>query len=302
MSNDAVQITFDWDNSVWFFDVDDTLINTADLIKPAAEGMLPLLTHSLGPEKATALKQRFIEIFDLLLIGHRMKTGETWSSSQLETAHQQLVENIKSHQEVLLSEGIFKKWSRQVWLKQAAVDLGIELDPELNLLAVQAYWDELARQTQLLTGVPELFTELKHRGYPVFLVTGSDAHLHFNDNLQFIYDPVRSEHIKQQRVLPLRELGLDFHDLVIGDPIDKPHRGFFEKAVEVAKDHLHPNLDPQHFVIVGDSYGSDLHVPRTELDFGLVVEIVPGQQNLTMIDSQHLATGNLATLINLLPR
>jgi len=296
--NPNTKPSLSWSESIWFFDVDDTLINTAELTEVSSQSMVPVLEKSIGKEKAGQLREHFLQIFATMLAGHRLHHPAEWEKQpELKKEYNALVQKMESYQQHIQEEfGGIKKWSREIFVQLAADQIGIDLAPTVIDLAADAYWTTLAEKATLLEGVLELFQEILAHDRPVFLVTGSDAHLQRNDDGQFRYSPKYSEEFKLKRIHPLREKGVHFHGVSIGDPVDKPHREFFEKALKMAARELGKTIDPKNVIMVGDSFASDLQVPKEELGFGLVVLFEKGRTKIETIDERQVITGNLAGL------
>jgi len=129
-----------------------------------------------------------------------------------------------------------------------------------------------------IEGVLNLFKKIKSHNRPIYFVTGSDARLKMNSQELFDYDPKYSEQFKAKRINALKNKGLFFNALSIGDPEDKPHLDFFEKAVTIAEKDLGHKLDYKNSIMFGDSYVADLQIPREKMNFGLVVLFKKGQE------------------------
>ncbi len=287
-----------WSESIWFFDVDDTLINTAELTEVSSLSMVPILEKSVGKEKAQQLREHFLQIFATMLAGHRLHDPAEWEKQpKLKKEYNAFVEKMESYQTHIQQEfGGIKRWSREIFIQLAADKVGVQLTPSVIDAAADAYWTTLAEKAVVLEGVLELFQEILTHDRPVFLVTGSDAHLQRKDDDQFTYVPTYSEEFKLKRIHPLKEKGLHFHGVSIGDPVDKPHRDFFEKALKMAAEKLDKTIDPKNVIMIGDSFQSDLQVPKEELGFGLVVLFEKGRVEMQIIDERYVVTGNLSEI------
>lgn len=291
-----------WSRSIWFFDVDDTLINTADLTEVASHGIVSVIAKEVGEETAEKIRKTFVDIFHLLLQGHRIKKEEDWLLiPEIKKFHDILVKNIDAHQtEVILQQGKPKRWSREIFIKLAADEHNVTLSSPTISLAADGYWSKLTEEAVIYDGVLPLFEEIKKHDRPIFLVTGSDAHLQMNEQGQFSYDPSMSEEYKLRRIYPLREKGIHFHAVKIGDPVDKPHHDFFFQAIQIAETHLGQSIDTKNAIMIDDS-AANLVSPKDELGFGLVVLVEKNKKDtLEVIDDRHVTTGNLSLLAQFL--
>lgn len=120
---------------------------------------------------------------------------------------------------------------------------------------------------------------------------------------QFVYEPIYSEKLKRERIELLREKGLNFRFVVIGDPLDKPSVEFFQKAIDSAQQDLKlERFDYSKAVVVGDSIKGDIETPKDKLHFGLSVQFIKGQEKLVEYDNNYISTGNLSSLIEWLEK
>lgn len=263
-----------WENSVWFFDLDDTLIDTAGANEKAAEGIRQYFARQIGDDVAQRIKERYIALFSLLLAGYRVKTEDGWGAIEGgKAAYGNLLAKINELQPSVIQEhGHAKKWSREILVKIAADECGAILSPEQVEAAGKAYWDALAEQVTVLPGASELLTAIAAHGRPAYIITSSDGRLQMQEDGSFVYDPKHSEACKSSRVEKMRNKGLQFNDFRIGDPEDKPHIDFFQKIITVAEEQ-NGKLDPSNCLMFGDSYGGDLETPQKKLGFGLVVHV-----------------------------
>lgn len=283
-----------WKDSIWFFDLDDTLIDTAGAGLIASDGIYDFLSAEIGTESAQKIRDRFIQLFDLLLLGYRVKSEEGWHELKGgKGAYEYLLERIKAVQPSVIDKyGHEKKWSREILIKLAADDNGLALSPEQVLGATNAYWSDLAEKVELLNGTTTLMDEIKKHNRPTYIITSSDGRLQMQDDGKFIYEPTYSEKLKSQRVEKMKAKGLDYTAYRIGDPEDKPHLDFFEKIINVAKDDL-GEIDYNNCLMFGDSYSGDLETPRKKLGFGLVVYIDHEHESVEEVDEDYVIAGNL---------
>lgn len=281
---------FSWDHSVWFFDVDDTLIDTAGMTIPAADAVQEIFQNHVSAAQAGQLKNRFVEIFVTLMKGHQ-------GNIELQKEHDNLLSRINKAQPTVLEKyGYIKKWSREIFIRLAAEDLRIAATPGLIHEAADAYWISLSKSTQLLSGVTDLLNKVEEHNRPLYLITSSDARLKMKDDGTFTYSPEYSEGLKRERIELLREKGVLYNGLSIGDPEDKPHLDFFEKGIRIAEQDLHYTIDPQNAVMVGDSYAGDLQTPKEKMGFGLVILVDQNAKESTWVDNNQIVTNNLRSI------
>lgn len=290
-----VRPSIPWASSIWFFDVDDCLIDTAAVSIKASVGIKEsLIRQGLSEERAKQVQLNFNEIFNLMLAGYRAQ-GDNWSQKgRAKQVFDKLLCSIKACQKGIEEKyGNIKKWSREVFIWLAAKKAGLSLLPEIVHRASDAYWLIIGEKAEVFPGVLTLIREIKKRHRPVFLVTSSDARLKLKQEGQFEYVPERSERLKRRRVELLREKGIEFDGLSIGDPEDKPGLDFFQKSIKIAEDNLGCSIDLANAIMVGDSFPADLQTPKEKMGFGLVVLFQKDKNTTTIEDGRYITTGNL---------
>ncbi len=146
----------------------------------------------------------------------------------------------------------------------------------------------------------DLIKKIKEHGRPLYLVTSSDARLKIKPNGQFEYTPQYSADFKRERIQLLREKGIDFNIVSIGDPEDKPHLDFFEKGIKAAEADLGTSIDLSQAIIMGDSFGADLQTPKEKMGFRLAVLFQHGKESTDVVDDHQIVTGNLASTLDFL--
>lgn len=280
-----------WQNSIWFSDVDDTIMTTAKSTIPASEGIRDVITARFGERIGKATQEEFLHIFKTMLHAHR--------GNEASEEYESLVQEIEHYQRNLPSEyGLPKKWSREIFVAIAARRLGLTFSSELISEAVDSYWMQLTQKASIISGVLELITKVKKQKRPFYLVTGSDVRLKQKEDGQFLYNPVYSENFKRERVAILRERGISFNLVSIGDPEDKPHKDFFEKAVRMAEEDMGKKIDLSNAIIIGDSFAADLQTPKEQMGFGLAVLYQDGKKEAEVIDEHQIITGNLEEIVS----
>ncbi len=277
-----------WEKSIWFFDIDDTLIDTAGTTKIAADGVAKVFEARFGRQKAQEIKANFIAIFNLMLVGHQTTNPEEVGDYKKLLSRIESLQPDKSYTP--------KKWSREIFIKLAAEEAGVDVSPELVHEATDAYWLELSQRTELFEGARDLIFEIKRHDRPIYLITGSDARLKMQTDGTFIYDPAYSESLKRERIELLREKGIDFNLVSTGDPEDKPHVDFFQKAISLAVADSGQPIDFKNTIMVGDSYEGDLKVPIEHFGFGLGVLFNKNKNTTEVIDSHQISTGDISEI------
>lgn len=278
-----------WEDSIWFSDIDDTLITTAESSLRASDGIREVFSSRFGSNVGEQIKEEFMRIFNKMLDVHRGK--------EITEEYTSLVEQIDGYQKDLpLEYGKPKKWSREIFIAIAAKRLGLTVSGELISEATDAYWLQLTQVADIVPGVLELIGEIKKHKRPLYLVTGSDARIKQREDGQFLYDPKYSESFKRERVALLRQRGIDFNLVSIGDPEDKPHKDFFDKAVNMAEKDLGEKIDLSHAIMIGDSFAADLQTPKEQMGFGLVALFQPDSKDTKVVDEHQINTGNIFSL------
>ncbi len=287
-----------WDNSVWFFDLDDTLIRTAEAHGAGVEGMAAYVASLTDAAAGRAFSGGIADLFRLLFAGYKVREPSGWAAVPGgQEAFDALVGRIESAQpEVIRAHGHAKKWSREIWAKLVADDLGIAVTPETVGAAANAYWDALTAANDMVDGARALLGAIRAHGRPVFILTSSDGRLTMNADGTFSYHPEHSLALKARRVEHMRQKGLSYDALSIGDPEDKPGMAFFQKGIAAAEAFLGKPIDPSACIMVGDSYGGDLKTPREQMGFGLAVWFNNGHGETKREDDTYLSTGDLAGL------
>ena len=285
-----------WKDSIWFFDIDDTLIDTAGLSALATEGIFNTLKNKLGADQSQKIKNEVDGIFNLMLQTYRIKNESEWNNvAGGKAAFDLLIQNIEGCQkEIKEKYGSIKKWSREVFIKIACDRLSIGCSPDLIKEAADAYWLSLTEKSFIFEHALKLIDSIKRHSRPVYLITSSDGRLKLKDNGQFEYDPAYSESLKRQRIELLKQKGLDFRSVSIGDPEDKPHKDFFMKGIKQAEGDLGTNINYGKLIMVGDSYSGDLQTPRETMGIGLAVLFKKGSNETRLVDDNLVETGNLA--------
>ncbi len=291
-----------WPESVWFFDIDDTLSDTSDVSSSATEGIRKVFSVHFDEQVGLMMKNQVNEYYDLMLQGCRVKKENDWLKIKGgREAFESLFKEVSSRQESIKKiYGVPKKWSRELFVKLAADKFNIRVTPELINEAVDAYWIELSKITQSFADAVELIKTIKSHKRPICLMTSSDARLKMQPDGQFIYNPEYSEALKRERIELLRDKGIDFDLLSIGDPEDKPHKDFFEKGVNKLSGELGFAIDISKAIIVGDQYSMDLQTPKEQLGFGLAILVNRKTPHLEIIDEHQVNTDNLSLIADFL--
>src|SRR5882762_9753586 len=116
-----------WDESVWFSDIDDTLIDTATASVPGSEGIRRALASHCGPEKAAEIQDTFNAFFQLMMSGYRVRRNEDWAAVEGgRQAFDSLLAAVSAAQKQVMADyGHIKKWSREIFIKLAADQAGV---------------------------------------------------------------------------------------------------------------------------------------------------------------------------------
>ncbi len=287
-------------NKIFVFDYNHTLVNTALAHGKAMKEMAKVM------QKLGFKKQQIKDIIkgvhystSLMIAGFLITNDREWDYVPGgKEAYKELLQDIEYYQRGVLQKwGFIKKWSREVFLQKAAKDIGVKLTNNIIRQIVDAYWEAISCVKPFVEA-KILFRELRKQGISVFILTSSDGRLKLV-NRQFIYDPVFSEKTKRKRLQRLREDGLRFKDLIIGDPEDKPTKAFFEKGVAHIRKSLKVKVNFNDLVMIGNSYQDDLDVPLRELSFGAGI-LVEEHKKPKKIDHNLFIVGNLREVVDLL--
>lgn len=278
----------------WFFDIDDTIIDTAGVNGLAAEGIGEVVRDKFSQEVSSKFVEEFVAIFDLMLLGYRIKNIEEWVGREDEKKRfEELIGEIEVLQKPVEDKwGAIKKWSREVFIKLAAQKCGLVVTPEFIQEAADAYWLTLTEKTVIFPGAKTLIDALQKQDRGVYLITSSDGRLIMRDDGLFEYDPKVSEVLKRQRIELLRERGIHYDVLSIGDPEDKPHLDFFQKGLKAVEEHTGSQVDCNQSVMIGDSFAGDLQTPLEKLGFACVVLFEKSREK-TDEEGRIIKTGDL---------
>ncbi len=288
-----------WQDSIWFFDIDDTLIDTAGDSRSATRGIEDVFTLHCGTDKAKRVANEVNAIFELLLVGYRVKNDDWSPVLGGKTAFDQLLIQIKTVQTAVIEKfGKAKLWSREVFIKLACDRVGVPVTPDIVHEAADAFWIKLTQEVHVLPGVVELFQTIVKHSRPIYLVTSSDARLKMDESGQFHYDSKYSEGLKRQRIELLREKGIVFNALSIGDPQDKPDVAFFQKGVETAQAEYGQSFNLKNAIMIGDSFAGDLQTPKEKMGFGLVVLFQKDRSTTVQEDEREIVTGDLSEVLS----
>src|SRR3989338_9945756 len=149
-----------WKDSIWFFDIDDTLIDTAGTTQKASEGIRNVFIKYYDDETARKVVKSFNEIFNLMLAGYRVKNNDWSAVDGGEERFGQLLSDVEKLQPLIIQNfGHAKKWSREVFIKLACDDVGLHCEPEIIHTAADEYWKSLTDMTIIFDGALQLFDE-----------------------------------------------------------------------------------------------------------------------------------------------
>lgn len=254
---------------IFLFDVNHTLINTALYHTQVLNDVERYLAKHIDENAAKYIIKRFNEIFLLMVAGFLFRTEKEWEEIPGgRKSYEDLVGLINKHQVKVKEEwGFVKKWSRETFLKIAADEINVHIPPDVIYNAATVYWNAITNITEPFEEAKELISYLTNQDYPVYLLTSSDGRLHV-ENGYFRYNDTISGNYKKNRIETLRNKGLSFKGIIVGDPEDKPLPEYFKRALlEIERD-LGGKIDPSHLVITGNSFDDDMEVPITLFKFG----------------------------------
>jgi FMN phosphatase YigB (HAD superfamily) len=285
-------------DAVWFADVDDTLVDTVRMHNEASSSIVSVLGSFVGDKKAYDVVRRFEEIFEILIESHQSSAPDI---ERTQRERDDLLRRIAEYQQEIKARWrTTKKFSRETLLKIAGEDYGIDLTSEQIRQCIDHYWQHVLSHPLCFDDAIRLTQMLAKVGLPLFLMTSSDGRLTLNESGQFDYDPVSSRRFKEARVQSLRAEGLHYREVFVGDPIDKPTREFFQFVYDSVERHLGRRLNPQHTVVIGDSYTSDLQIPVSEWKVGLGVLYRPGQEDIIVEQDRVVSVGDWNAVGNFL--
>jgi phosphoglycolate phosphatase-like HAD superfamily hydrolase len=254
---------------IFLFDVNHTLINTAHYHTQALTEVEKFLSLHVSTNDARYITKRFDEIFLLMVAGFLFRKDEEWKTIPGgKKSYEDLVELIKKYQtEVQKEWGFIKKWSREVFLRIAADEIKVHLDAETIFTTGTIYWDTITKLTEPFEEAKTIVNYLTDHGYSVYLLTSSDGRLRINKGY-FRYNDMLSGNYKRGRIETLRSKGLRFKGIVVGDPEDKPLPKYYKRAISEIEKDLGSPIDPEQFVMTGNSFEDDLETPMFLFNFG----------------------------------
>lgn len=291
----------DLKNKIFLFDVNHTLINTAAGHLHAMNKMVAeLIKGGIDKKTAKEIVKRVHFSTSLMIAGFLINKDKEWDYVPGgKEAYKELTYRIYNCQEKILKKwGFIKKWSREVFIKIATDDLGMKLSPEIVIKAADAHWEGITFHAEIFSSARILFKELKKHKIPAYILTSSDGRL-IPKNSHFVYDPKYSEAAKRKRMMVLKTQGIDFTDIVIGDPYDKPSVEFFNNGLKAIEKNLGYKIKLSDLVMVGNSYEDDLETPITKMKFGLGILVEEGRKNKKK-SGKIIRIGDLTQIIDLL--
>lgn len=285
----------------WFFDIDDTIIDTAGVNVLAANGIHDFIVNTYGTKKSKEFTKTFIQLFDLMLLGYRIKNEDEWIGKENEKKEfQLLVERIEYLQKpVKMKWGAIKKWSREVFIKIAAEKNGMSMSPNFISDAANTYWLTLTKNTIIFPGAVKLINKLHRNNLGVYFITSSDGRLTMRTDGFFEYEPNKSEALKRQRIELLKNRGIHYDVLTIGDPEDKPHISFFQKGIDDVQKLVRHSINSEECVMIGDSFAGDLQTPLEKLGFGHVV-LFEKLRNQFELNGKLIKLGDLGIIADMI--
>jgi len=148
------------------------------------------------------------------------------------------------------------RFSRELWFDVASHFVGETALPQFAVMAAGAYWDAIGRFGCLYEDVEEFFASpwWQANSWNLVAVASSDLRLQpTEDGKRFVYDPEYSCFKTLVRIpASLRQIANN--NLLIGDPVSKPHPDFWKKlAINIAY-----NPEEDAAVMIGDVPNIDL--------------------------------------------
>jgi FMN phosphatase YigB (HAD superfamily) len=144
-----------------------------------------------------------------------------------------------------------KQWSRECLVAICLEDLGETPTAERVTREARAYWRAITERSTVYPDAAELARRCLAVGVSIHFATNSDGFLGFDEARRtFTYDPEDSARRKVARLHMLRAIGMNDHNITVGDPIGKPNPIFYQKALR--------GLDRGRTLVVGDSLTNDV--------------------------------------------
>jgi hypothetical protein len=137
-----------------------------------------------------------------------------------------------------------------------------------------------------------LSRQLARLGLPLYIMTASDGRLTPTDSGQFRYDPELSKRRKATRIRRVRPLGMQYREVFIGDPVDKPTPEFFDGVRAGIEQDLGREVAPADVIVLGDSYRSDIEVPVSVQGAALGILRRRGQEETLAEQDRVVSVGN----------
>lgn len=288
---------------VWVFDVDDTIVDTIQAHKHAADALGRTLADSLSRPAAEALANRFDEMFQLLVAYRQVRPSTSAPDWRRESSeYLTLKQRVLTCQDCIKHQwGVTKTFSREVLLQLAAEDCEIAFSVKDIVRASDSYWAHIRDHSIWFPDSKRLISELSAAGTPVYLMTSSDAVFSpVAGPEQFIYDPNRSRAVKLSRLEVLRSEGLTHRRAFVGDPVDKPDPAFFQLVYSGIEKDMGRPLDLRRAIFIGDSFQADLEVPVLDDGAALGILCARGQETMLIEDERLISVGNLTILLDYL--
>jgi len=298
----SLTIASSYPDAVWLADVDDTLTDTARMHSAASRSIVDVLVPTIAVSHAQAISQRLDEIFQIMITFHQSASQTDCAQApELRTLHDDFQRRISAYQaEIEEQWGVIRRFSREVLLKLAGEDCGVDLTSAHIDRCIDHYWAYIMKHADCFSDAVRLTETLERIGSPLYLITSSDGRMTLEDNGQFSYDPDFSRRDKAARMEHLRAKGIRYRKVFIGDPVDKPAPEFFRLAYAGIEHDLQRRLEPQKVIIVGDSYRSDLQTPVTERTAALGIHYRRGQDRVTHESDRIFSLGSLSVVSDLL--
>lgn len=273
-------------------DVDDVLLDTGGASHLAERAILVPLARHLGQADASAVQREFTRSIQVLT--HQLRSHAATSSE----AYHTLRGRIAWWQRGLTETGFeVKEWSRHTLIACALEAHGLPVTSAVVHEVADHYWATVAQHATVFPDAITLIRQLQTAGVAVQLATGSDGFLSFNNERQtFTYAPRAAVKRKLARLHSLAALGFGPANISIGDPVGKPHLGFFRTVLQQFSYATGQEIELARTAAIGDSLTNDIF---PLLDLGAARGVWLLREGSTSDAQQHLPPTQV-TVVNAL--
>lgn len=236
------------------FDVDDVVLDMDHLARAAQRAVAEALTPHVGATVGAAVHRRLEAFYGVLRRNLRA------SSADAAPEFTALYARIAAAQRGVTEAGFeVKPWSRQVLVALALEDEGVSVRAAAVHAGAAAYWSTLAAGTRVLDDAARALDRARAAGFVVHLATNSDGWLRYDEAAgTFVYDPTEARALKLERLSPLWAHGLEAQDVTVGDPVGKPHAGFYRQVFDDVAAKTGAPVATAGGIAIGDSLMHDV--------------------------------------------